>query len=271
MVLFHRLRVPLVWMNLEKALEVIDKKAKRVKDIGKYMKRYSDFMLQVMTAVEVTAVNAAAVDFFGLASADEPGQTFNQGFLPETRDFFRDSFLALIGGEIVPSREVPIMDSFGSTKFVSASFVPTDQASSGGDCILACIDVTGERFLRDRMAGRNDIYKRVIDNAPDAIVVSDENRNIVYASKKTLTTFQFHSSDELVGKSLLAWIDRNQLLTAIDNIKKVYEGESNSNRYTLIDARGRTFSAEIHSAVVPAEGGKHKNMISIIREVADLS
>lgn len=176
------------------------------------------------------------------------------------RKAFSGEFVQLPPVEYTPRKAGK--KSFGRSEpfWFRGCFFPVGSGEEGDADIGFIVEDISEMKTHEKM------YKLIVDFSPLAITVSDENRNILYVSEKTLDLFRFHSKEEIIGKSILSWIARDEQIRAIENIKKVYSGTSSSNRYTLLRGDSSSFTAEIVSTTIKDPGGKIKNMVSIIRE-----
>jgi PAS domain S-box-containing protein len=162
-------------------------------------------------------------------------------------------------------------NSFGGLEgfWFQGYFFPIDSGDAGaGEIGFIVEDITEMKQAEEEIRAHERMYKLIVDFSPEAITFSDENRNIRYVSQKTLEVFRYFSKEEIIGKSILAWISGNDQQKAIENIKDVYAGFSKANTYTLVRADNSSFTAEITSAAISDAAGKCRNMISIIREKA---
>jgi PAS domain S-box-containing protein len=171
--------------------------------------------------------------------------------------------------EYIPKRAGK--NSFGGPErfWFQGYFFPIDSGDAGaGEIGFIVEDITEMKQAEEEIRAHERMYKLIVDFSPEAITVSDENRNILYVSQKALEVFRHFSKEEVIGKSILSWISGKDQQKAIENIKAVYGGISKVNTYTLTRADNSSFSAEISSAAISDAAGKCRNMISIIREKA---
>lgn len=263
--IFQNIGIALIEQDFTGVQRLLKEKQKKVKDLPRYIKRYPKFLSKLFAEVRIKNINDAAVDLLEIKDPGEYKERFQETLLPETVDFIRNGFIDLLNGKRRVTGEVPICTGEGNVIYIAADLLLPENSEGLKMGLLSLMDVTEKYDGKYTLKG-DDLFREIVDASPEALVVSDENRNILYVSKKTLKLFGFPSREEIVGKSIIAWIAREEQLRAIENIKKVYQGVTNVNTYTLIRADGTEFGGEIISSVIADSSGEHKKMVSILRE-----
>jgi PAS domain S-box-containing protein len=114
------------------------------------------------------------------------------------------------------------------------------------------------------------LYRALINTAPDAVVISDVTGIITFVSPNTLALFGHDSADELLGRSVLDWVVPADQERALANIKKNREGiPSRNSQYTLVKKNGEGFIAEIHASVLKAADGNVTGMVAFLRDITE--
>ncbi len=264
--IFNSIRVPLIEKDLSETLRLVKEKQKKVKNLPRYLKRYKDFTTNLFSKMTCSRLNRAAAELFKIQDCAEYQDRFLNLLLPETFAFFREALIEMINGKRHIEGEIPIYDSEENILYIQVDVYLSDTVEGPKHCVFSFNDIT-ERYQQAKLQQGEELYKCIIDASPVAMILSDENRNIVYVSKKVGELFRLKNTDEIIGKSIIAWIARNDQLRAIENIKKVYQGTSNVNRYTLLRSDKTTFLAEIISTTLADKPGNTMNMLSTIREI----
>lgn len=272
--IFENTRIPMLKLDFSPVLELLDeKKRRRVKDFGAYLEKHQEFLIRLIDSVRIIQANPAALRLFRVDSLERLQEMFLLFVLPETFDFFRQWFKKLAAEEQYVKRETKLADAEGETVpiFIDLSIPPKQEGYR--ETLLTLTDLREGSGMpgtrKDAIGEAEDRYKTIFSALPEAAVVCDSNRNVLYVSKKALQLFGCTEEKMVMGKPILSWIDPTDHGRAIENIKRVFQGESIPNRYALVDQEHNRFVAEIVSSVAAEPDGKKKNMISFIRKIEE--
>ena len=91
------------------------------------------------------------------------------------------------------------------------------------------------------MSKANEKYRGVVDACPDAVVMSDLNGQVLFASRQTAELLGLSGADQLLGRSVFDYVtedDRKRLAENMSNLVEV--GVRRNTEYTSIrqDAPG---------------------------------
>ncbi len=128
------------------------------------------------------------------------------------------------------------------------------------------IDISVRKEMEFRLRESEERYRTLITASPDAIIVSDLNGIITYASKRAHTLFQ---TDEGLGTSIFDWVAPNDRPLAQQQADRIIAGhESTPNIYELIRKDGTHFFGEVSSAVMRGINGEITGIIATIRDIS---
>ena len=122
----------------------------------------------------------------------------------------------------------------------------------------------------DALRESEELYRTLVATSPDAIMMMDLEGRIINASQRTAAMHGYKTATELLGKSAWELIVPEERAQAIENHRKILEGEgAQVSEYTLLRKDGGRFIGEINAAPVRDAQGRLQALISITRDVTE--
>jgi PAS domain S-box-containing protein len=111
-------------------------------------------------------------------------------------------------------------------------------------------------------------FRTLVSALPDAVVEMNLEAGLTYASSRALDLFGLTSPEEVVGRSALDFIVREEGLRATQNLARLrQDGIIQSIEYTMLRALSSRFVAELSTALIRDGDGTPKSIVGIIRDV----
>jgi len=183
--------------------------------------------------------------------------------------FVVKQFDALADGTLSVSEEIPVLRKDGTVFYavVSSSRV----THSGRRCVVGFFrDVTERKQAQDSLRISEEKYRGVVEANPDAIVMSDLNGRVLFASRQTWGMLGLAESDELVGRSVFDYVienDRKRLAGNMSNLVGV--GIRRNTEYTAIRQDGTTVPTEVSSTLIRDAEGRPKAVMAVISDISE--
>jgi PAS domain S-box-containing protein/putative nucleotidyltransferase with HDIG domain len=125
---------------------------------------------------------------------------------------------------------------------------------------------TGNSILNRRNS--SEIYQKLLITSPDAILITNLDGSIVFASERAAHIFGALTAHELSGKSSLIFIAPESRESALNNMKRAdVEGYLSDAEYTLLRTDGSRFLALLNIAVIKDENGEALAYLQTVRDV----
>ena len=131
-------------------------------------------------------------------------------------------------------------------------------------------DITERKRAEEALRISEEKYRGVVEACPDAIVMSDLNGRVLFASRQTWGLLGLADSDELVGRSVFDYVienDRKRLAGNMSNLVEV--GVRRNTEYTSIRQDGTTVPVEVSSVVIRDARGQPKAVMAVIRDITE--
>jgi PAS domain S-box-containing protein len=131
-------------------------------------------------------------------------------------------------------------------------------------------DVTDRKKMEEKVIESEAYYRSLIDTSPDGIIISDNEGTIRYASKRTLEMFLIENSSEVIGTSILDWVDRSEQKEFARQIADILASNMHSDlkEYRLMNRKGSFFWGEVTSSPLQVINGISSGLLMIIRDIS---
>lgn len=124
--------------------------------------------------------------------------------------------------------------------------------------------------LKEALQEITDLYQVLLETFPDAVTMSDLDGKITQVSQKTLEMHGFESSDEMIGKHALDFIDPEDHETVSNiMIKGPEQGLVKRLEYKMIRKDGSRFQGESNVAPVKDQDGRLRAYIATTRNISE--
>ena len=170
--------------------------------------------------------NPAAERMFGYTTAEMLGQPIHDLLAPAAlRQRFQESFPAFQktgqGAAIGTVRELTARRKDGSEFPIDLSLAAV-QKGEEWQAVGVIRDMTGRKRAEEALRESQESYRRVVENAPEAIFVGTKGR-FRYLNPASLRLFGAASDSELLGKSVLEIVHPDSRSAMTEGIRQVEE------------------------------------------------
>ncbi|MGD0896432.1 MAG: PAS domain S-box protein [Thermoguttaceae bacterium] len=131
-------------------------------------------------------------------------------------------------------------------------------------------DITARKQAEEALRASEEKYRGVAEACPDAIVMSDLDGRVLFASRQTWRLLGLADSDELVGRSVFDFViesDRGRLAANLAHL--VQAGVRRNTEYAALRKDGTTVPNETCSAVIRDASGRPKAVMAVIRDITE--
>jgi PAS domain S-box-containing protein len=186
------------------------------------------------------------------------------------QDMVKGRGLARQRGEKVPSHyEFKIVRKDGKYRWLDfAGAVIKYRGKPAGLGIV--YDITERKEAEIELKESEEKYKTLVDASPDAVTMTDLQGRLTYISEQTLKMHGYANTDELLGRSALILISREDHQRAIDNMNKTLaEGSIKGIEYILLRKDGSSFIGELNASLIKNTHGRPKAYMATTRDVTE--
>jgi PAS domain S-box-containing protein len=191
---------------------------------------------------------------------------------PEDREWifqFQEDFLA--GTDLTTTVEYRLRHRDGSYRWIIAhALVVRDAQGKAVRMVGSHGDIT-DRKRAEEARGRTEArYRALVESSPDAVVMTDLQGRVAFASQRAAEQHGFQDPDQLTGRlatDFVAQSDRARFRASIDSL--ITEGIHRNIEYTLLRRDGTEFGAELSSAIVRDAAGNPEALMAVYRDVTE--
>jgi PAS domain S-box-containing protein len=115
-----------------------------------------------------------------------------------------------------------------------------------------------------------ELYRTLVETAPDAVLMTDLDGNLTFASQRTLQLFGYEHVDEILGKSSLNFIAPQEHEMAMKSFGQALKtGEARNIEFSFLRKDGTRFTGELNAAVLRDVSGTPRGFISTAMDITD--
>jgi PAS domain S-box-containing protein/putative nucleotidyltransferase with HDIG domain len=132
----------------------------------------------------------------------------------------------------------------------------------------AVLDISERKKAEEAVKQSEELYRALVSASPDAVLVTDMQGKIVYASKRAIEMGGFANERDIVGKSAFDFIAPEDRERAETGLQKTLEtGIQEKVEYRLLHKDGSIYIAELSTAVIKNVDGMPRAFVGTLRDV----
>jgi PAS domain S-box-containing protein len=113
-------------------------------------------------------------------------------------------------------------------------------------------------------------YRLLVELSPDAIVLTDQNLNILLCNQQAIRMHQYDNIEEVIGRNALEFLVPEDHQRVRANMHKVLDRGSLKNiECTLLKKDGASYLGELSASVLVDATGRPEGFITIIRDITE--
>ena len=218
-----------------------------------------------------TYANHYGLESSGYTMQDlEKGINAIQVFVPEDRDRVKENMLKVLRGATSGPTEYMALRKDGSTFPVIVYSSPVVRENKIVGLRGIAVDITERKRMEEQLAESAERLRLVFESVADGIAVTDLNGVITQVNEKTLETFGFISSEEVLGKTAFEFIAPGDHEKAATNMLKTLEqGTIENIEYTFRKKDGSKFPGESGGSVLKDASGNPIGFVAVLRDITE--
>jgi PAS domain S-box-containing protein len=126
--------------------------------------------------------------------------------------------------------------------------------------------------LEQRIADQatiEDRYRALLEASPDAIGLTDMNRNLAYCTPRTASMFGYDNPADLIGKPSLNLFAPQSHAQVLADMERLVQEQHITVTHMLINREGTIFPGEVRASVVKDKHGHIQGMLGYIRDMSE--
>jgi len=254
-------------------LTELKKMERQLRDANRKLQMLFETMMEGITIVDenerITFANKAFADMLGYKKEELIGTELRKLVTMEGFEEIKRQTEKRMRGEI--SRyELTLCRKNGEPCIaqISASPIQNEEGIFEGT-LAVIIDITERKRIEEKLAESEERLRRFIENAPEAIYVSDLNGNFIDGNKQAERLIGYKRK-EIIGKNMLqiGILSENYLPKVIGALEKNMQGEKTGpDEFELIRKDGSKVCVEI--STIPIKSGGKIEVLGIARDITE--
>ena len=131
-------------------------------------------------------------------------------------------------------------------------------------------DVTDRKQAQEALRQSDEKHRGLLEACPDAVVMTDLNGKILFASRQTWELVGLSHQEELVGQSVFDFVIENDRRRLAENIPRLMQtGVRHNTEYAVLCRDGTQVPTEISSAANRDATGQPIAIMAVIRDITE--
>jgi len=234
-------------------------RASGIRDFKAYFKEHPEAVDKCIEMVRIIDVNKATLRLY---KAKSKNQLITGGLKQilddEAREKFVEELLAIAEGGTNFKCESMTRTLNGEKIHVALTWsVAPGYEQSLAKVFVSKIDITKQKRLEKILRENGKLYRSVVENSHDCILIVDDNFKIVYVNDE-VQRLSGHSKREVLGQDFRKFLDEESKGTVEDIYLRRQRGElvPSTYRFKIICKDGTKRDVEAKSTVLRSESGK---------------
>jgi len=153
---------------------------------------------------------------------------------------------------------------------LESAFLIRDEDGNPFRIAVVITDITARKQAEEALRESEEKYRTLVDTCPDAVVMSDLDGRVLFASRQAWGLLGLADADALVGRSVFDYVIESDRKRLAGNMSSLLEmGVRRSTEYTALRQDGSTVPAEASSIVIPDATGRPKAVMAVIRDITE--
>jgi len=149
------------------------------------------------------------------------------------------------------------------------AFLVRDDSGTPVRRAFVLTDITERKEAEEALQQSEQRYRTLVETSPDAVLMSDLEGHVTFASQRATELHGCEAVDELIGRNSLDFIapeDHRKFLT--DFRQTLEDGISRNVEYTFVRKDGTRYSGEASGALVKDSSGKPLALMALLRDIS---
>lgn len=193
---------------------------------------------------ETVYVNNKMIDYTGLSFDELLAESWLEAIHPEDRENLLSHWLKMFAQKRESDAEFRFLNKNGKVRWMLGKSAPLfDKGGYYRGYLGTLTDVTEERQAKEELLRSEERYRLVIEQASDAIFITDKDGIIISANKSALNLLSF-SEEELLKKNIREFLNEKDLSDIPEKFVLLSSGSTINTERTIVDRNNNLFTIE---------------------------
>ncbi len=187
------------------------------------------------------------------------------------------SVRALSENRVIKNIEMGLVINENQIRWIVVNAAPIPLQQYG--VAITYFETTEQKMMLEKLRRQEELYRKLIMSIPDGITLTDAEGRIVFCSPQTLSIYKISDMSNVLGNSVLEWVDPEYRTFTQDILKKIITGEIEQfgrnvpgharQILKMLKSDGSSFLGDITAVPLMDDSRKVTGIIAITRDVTE--
>ena len=234
-----------------------------------YFEHHPEAVQRCAALMRIVEMNTAMLDLFGAKTKEELGNKSATIFHEESYDLFREDILMYMEHKNTYEHEAIAQTLAGEKIHVFLKwFSASENSETQSRVIASFIDITGLKRVEKSLSKSREWFRKLVETMNEGLGIQDEKSVITYVNERFCQMVGY-SSDELIGKRLLEFLDETNGKILGENIAKRKKGEKTSYDLRWTKKNGEFVYTVVSPQSLFDENGRYAGSFATLTDITE--
>lgn len=233
-------------------------KKRGIQDFRTYFTKHPEEVISLSKKVKIIEVNETTLEIYQASSSEELFQGLSHVFNKQSYDIFREELIALSEGKTEFCSEAVTKTLKGEERHILLKLTVTPgYEDTLSQVIVSIIDISDLKSKEEELRESEEMYRKIVETANDAIFVVDTETGIIIKANKRAEQLIGMSTNEIVGMHYIQLHSKNEsdLYSKILQEHFLY-GNAVSENLFVCHKSGEKIPLSMSSSIIEFRGKK---------------
>jgi len=213
----------------------------------------------------ITSLNPKFKEITGWSSNEWLGKSFDSIIHPDDLPLAIETTQKVLRGEPLPSYELRVLSKSGEYLVGEFTSIPIIKQGKVVGEFGVVQDVTERKRIEGALRENEELFRTVVENSHDGILIIDDNFQIIYANDEAVH-LSGYSKEEMIGKDFRKFLDEESRVLVEDRYSRRQKGETVPPKYEfkITQKNGEKRDVEVKSTIVKDRQGKVRSIAQLL-------
>ncbi len=141
--------------------------------------------------------------------------------------------------------------------------------TTNGELLLVGYDVTVKQEIAEKLRRSEELYQKMVEASPDAIVITTPDGEITFASKRATQLIGFNETNPALGQNIFNFVSSQDRERSLAIWHAMFQAPQGPKEFQCCDCKGQILTVEINGEALRNAAGEPYGSVLVIRDISE--